>query len=70
MRFVKIKKRKAENIMTSQNTNNIVTVASSAGIFNALVATVKAADLVETLQVPGPFTVVAPNVEAFEKLPK
>ncbi|HBC04224.1 MAG TPA: beta-Ig-H3/fasciclin, partial [Aequorivita sp.] len=35
-----------------------------------LVAAVKAADLVETLQSDGPFTVFAPINEAFEKLPK
>lgn len=35
-----------------------------------LVAAVKAADLVETLSGPGPFTVFAPTNEAFEMLPK
>src|ERR1700710_1174743 len=35
-----------------------------------LVAAVKAAGLVETLEGPGPFTVFAPTNEAFEKLPK
>jgi uncharacterized surface protein with fasciclin (FAS1) repeats len=48
---------------------NIVTVAAGAGQFNTLVAAVKAADLVETLQSPGPFTVFAPTDEAFAKLP-
>ena len=56
--------------MTTQSTNDIVAVASSAGIFNTLVAAVKAADLVKTLQGPGPFTVFAPNDEAFAKLPQ
>jgi len=56
--------------MTAQITNDIVAVASSAGIFNTLVAAVKAGDLVKTLQGPGPFTVFAPNDEAFAKLPK
>ena len=37
----------------------IVTVAAGAGQFNTLVAAVKAADLVATLQSPGPFTVFA-----------
>ncbi len=50
--------------------NNIVAVASSAGIFNTLCAAVKAAGLVETLQGVGPFTVFAPTDEAFAKLPK
>lgn len=49
---------------------DIVAVASGAGNFNTLVAAVKAAGLVETLQGPGPFTVFAPTDEAFAKLPK
>ena len=49
---------------------DIVAVASSAGSFNTLVAAVKAAGLVETLQGKGPFTVFAPTDEAFAKLPK
>ena len=40
-----------------------------AGKFNTLVAAVKAADLVDTLKGPGPFTVFAPTDEAFAKLP-
>jgi uncharacterized surface protein with fasciclin (FAS1) repeats len=51
-------------------TNDIVAVASGTGSFNTLVAAVKAAGLVETLQGPGPFTVFAPTDEAFAKLPK
>jgi uncharacterized surface protein with fasciclin (FAS1) repeats len=51
-------------------TGDIVAVASSAGNFNTLVAAVKAAGLVETLQGAGPFTVFAPTDEAFAKLPK
>jgi uncharacterized surface protein with fasciclin (FAS1) repeats len=49
---------------------DIVAVASSAGDFNTLVAAVKAAGLVETLQSDGPFTVFAPTDEAFAKLPE
>jgi len=49
---------------------DLVAVASSAGSFNTLVAAVKAAGLVETLQGTGPFTVFAPTDEAFAKLPK
>jgi uncharacterized surface protein with fasciclin (FAS1) repeats len=37
--------------------------------FNTLVAAVKAADLVDTLKGPGPFTVFAPTDAAFDKLP-
>lgn len=48
---------------------DIVATAIGAGSFNTLVAAVKAAGLVETLQSPGPFTVFAPTDEAFKKLP-
>jgi uncharacterized surface protein with fasciclin (FAS1) repeats len=48
---------------------DIVDIAVSAGAFNTLVAAVQAAGLVETLKSPGPFTVFAPNDEAFAKLP-
>ena len=48
---------------------NIVQVAVEAGSFKTLVAAVKAAGLVETLQGPGPFTVFAPTDAAFAKLP-
>ena len=48
---------------------NIVVVAVGAGQFNTLVAAVKAAELVEVLSGPGPFTVFAPTDEAFKKLP-
>jgi len=49
---------------------DIVAVAVGAGSFNTLVAAVKAAGLVETLQGAGPFTVFAPTDAAFAKLPK
>ena len=48
---------------------DIVDIAVSADSFNTLVAAVQAANLVETLKSPGPFTVFAPNDEAFAKLP-
>ena len=48
---------------------DIVTTAVEAGSFKTLVAAVKAAGLVETLQGKGPFTVFAPTDEAFAKLP-
>jgi uncharacterized surface protein with fasciclin (FAS1) repeats len=48
---------------------NIVETAIAAGTFNTLVAALKAAELVETLSGPGPFTVLAPTDEAFAKLP-
>jgi uncharacterized surface protein with fasciclin (FAS1) repeats len=49
---------------------DLVAVAVGAGKFNTLVAAVKAAGLVETLQGKGPFTVFAPTDEAFAKLPE
>ena len=48
---------------------DIVAVASSAGSFKTLVAAIKAAGLVDTLQGQGPFTVFAPTDKAFAKLP-
>ena len=48
---------------------DIVATAVAAGSFKTLVAAVKAAGLVETLQGDGPFTVFAPTDEAFSKLP-
>lgn len=48
---------------------DIVDTAVAAGTFKTLVAAVKAADLVDTLKSDGPFTVLAPNDEAFKKLP-
>ena len=48
---------------------DIVTNASAAPNLSTLVAAVKAADLVATLQGAGPFTVFAPTDDAFGKLP-
>lgn len=48
---------------------DIVDIAVGAGSFETLVTAVKAANLVETLKSPGPFTVFAPNDAAFAKLP-
>lgn len=48
---------------------DIVALAAGADNFKTLVAAVKAAGLVETLQGKGPFTVFAPTDEAFAKLP-
>jgi len=49
---------------------DIVDTAVSAGSFSTLVAAVKAAGLVDTLQGKGPFTVFAPTDAAFAKLPE
>ena len=50
-------------------TKNIVENAANSADHTTLVAAVKAAGLVETLQGPGPFTVFAPVNAAFGKLP-
>ncbi|MBA4808585.1 fasciclin domain-containing protein [Brevundimonas sp.] len=50
--------------------DTIVVNASKASNLSTLVAAVQAADLVETLQGPGPFTVFAPDNAAFEKIPE
>jgi uncharacterized surface protein with fasciclin (FAS1) repeats len=50
-------------------TKNIVENAINSKDHTTLVAAVKAAGLVETLEGPGPFTVFAPTNEAFDKLP-
>jgi uncharacterized surface protein with fasciclin (FAS1) repeats len=49
---------------------NIVENAINSNDHTTLVAAVKAAGLVETLEGKGPFTVFAPTNAAFNKLPK
>jgi uncharacterized surface protein with fasciclin (FAS1) repeats len=49
---------------------NIIQNAVNSKDHTTLVAAVKAAGLVETLEGPGPFTVFAPTNEAFAELPK
>ena len=51
-------------------TKNIIENAVNSADHTTLVAAVKAAGLVETLEGPGPFTVFAPTNEAFNKLPQ
>ncbi len=48
---------------------NIVQTAVDAGTFKTLTAAVTAAGLADTLSGSGPFTVFAPNDDAFAKLP-
>src|SRR6202451_3986653 len=50
-------------------TKNIVENAVNSKDHTTLVAAVQAAGVVETLEGPGPFTVFAPAIEAFDKLP-
>lgn len=49
---------------------NIIDTAAQAGSFNTLIAAITAANLVDTLNGKGPFTVFAPSDEAFAKLPE
>lgn len=58
----------SESEATTENT--IVDVAIAAGSFGTLAQALEAADLVETLQGDGPFTVFAPTDEAFAALPE
>lgn len=53
---------------TSQK--NVVTIAKGSKDHTTLVTAVAAADLVDSLANPGPFTVFAPTNAAFDKLPK
>ena len=48
---------------------DVVDTAVAAGQFETLAAALDAAGLVDTLKGPGPFTVFAPDDEAFAKLP-
>merc|ERR1712157_151058 len=48
---------------------NIVKLAESVKDLSTLVAAVVAGDLADTLSSPGPFTVFAPNNDAFKALP-
>jgi len=59
-----------EQIQLAQAEEDIVSIASNNDDFSTLVQAVQAADLVETLQGEGPFTVFAPTNEAFAQLPE
>jgi len=49
---------------------DIMSIFLEAGTFRMLVSAIQTTELVETFRSPGPFTVFAPNDEAFAKLPK
>lgn len=55
--------------MGHANKPDIVDTAVAAGSFTTLVTAVQAADLVDKLKEDGPFTVFAPNDDAFAKIP-
>ena len=54
---------------STASSQTIVETAIANGSFNTLVAALKAADLVDTLNAAGPYTVFAPTDEAFAALP-
>jgi uncharacterized surface protein with fasciclin (FAS1) repeats len=54
---------------SQQATLDIVDTAVAAGDFTTLAAALEAADLIDTLKGPGPFTVFAPTDAAFAALP-
>ncbi|HMZ65987.1 MAG TPA: fasciclin domain-containing protein [Leptospiraceae bacterium] len=54
----------------STSQKNVVSIAKGSKDHTTLVAAVAAADLVDSLANPGPFTVFAPTNAAFDKLPK
>jgi transforming growth factor-beta-induced protein len=56
-------------LLPPQKLGTIVDVAVADGRFTTLVAALKAAGLVDTLNGAGPFTVFAPTDDAFKKLP-
>src|SRR6185436_7541861 len=68
----KMSKEKTVNVggAAMYPSKNIVENAVNSKDHTTLVAAVKAAGLVETLQSSGPFTVFAPTNEAFAMLPK
>ncbi len=73
--FAQSKMSKDSNVKTVGGapmypTKNIVENAVNSKDHTTLVAAVTAADLVETLQTAGPFTVFAPVNKAFEDLPE
>lgn len=53
-----------------EKASDIVALAVKTEALSTLVAAVQAADLVETLQGTGPYTVLAPTNEAFDALPE
>jgi uncharacterized surface protein with fasciclin (FAS1) repeats len=70
-------KKKEESVVVEEvpevkevEAKTIVGVAAANENFTTLVAAVKAADLVSTLNSAGPFTVFAPVNSAFDKLPE
>ena len=66
----KVTTETTDKTVVKEQTPTIVGVAAANENFTTLVAAVKAAGLVETLNSNGPFTVFAPLNSAFDKLPE
>jgi uncharacterized surface protein with fasciclin (FAS1) repeats len=49
---------------------DIIETANQAGSFKTLIQAIEAAELVDTLKSPGPFTVFAPVDAAFDRMPE
>lgn len=58
-------------LMSSAKNSNmtLIDIATNNPNFSTLIQALQAADLISTLQGPGPFTIFAPNNDAFAKLP-
>ena len=63
-------KLNASNQDKSTNEKDIVETAVGAGTFTTLATALTEAGLIDALKGEGPFTVFAPNDDAFKKLPK
>jgi uncharacterized surface protein with fasciclin (FAS1) repeats len=59
----------ATPIAAPDPTQTIAEIVAGTPIFSTLLAALQAADLVDTLSGPGPFTVFAPDNVAFSKIP-
>jgi uncharacterized surface protein with fasciclin (FAS1) repeats len=57
-------------VPVSAQPKDVVDTAVAAGSFKTLAQLLTAADLVEVMKRPGPYTVFAPTDEAFAKVPK
>ncbi|MBZ5688738.1 MAG: fasciclin domain-containing protein [Acidobacteriia bacterium] len=55
--------------LASHTQRDVVDTAIHSGSFNTLTQALKAADMVDTLKGPGPYTVFAPTDQAFRQLP-
>lgn len=60
----------ASSAASSKQKPDLLTVASQSGHFKILLEALDVADLLETLSQDGPYTIFAPNDEAFKKLPQ